>query len=321
LRGGAQSPSYRASALTKACPTSACIYVANAGVNVTVYPANATGNVTPYREIEVKDAKSNTTGIALDHRGRIYLSLASSTILVYAPLANGDVKPLHIIKGPKTQLFRPFDIALDSGGDIYALNLHDGYCSYDFSDVTVYSPQAKGDSPPIRTISGRKTEMHPVDEGIALDSLGNMYVTNDPGYCRGASKGKNEILAYAAGASGNVAPIWKIYGSKTTLTGPGYIAVDKKGNIYVTDALNTVKVFAAGAHGNVAPIRTISGPKTGLYSPFGISVDAKNRIYVANWEAPSITVYSAGANGNAAPIQTIMGSRTGLLEPIAIDVH
>jgi hypothetical protein len=309
---------------TGACPISTCIYVVNGfDRTVLVYPANATGNVKPYRTITMK-TPFLPSGIALDRRGRTFVSLPSE-IRVYAALANGDAKPLLVIKGPKTHLSgpNPNDIALDAGGDVYAVNYHTGRRL--FSDVTVYAKGARGNSSPIRRIIGPATEMHPAGGGIALDSLGNTYVTIDPAGHYGPRGGK-AILVYAAGATGNVAPIWEIYGSKTTLAEPFRIAVDKGSNVYVTDEGGSsgggaVKVYAAGAYGNVAPIRTISGSKTGLSIPYGITVDAKNRIYVVNSVTSSVTVYAAGANGDAAPIQTITGSKTGLDHPIAIGIR
>jgi outer membrane protein assembly factor BamB len=134
--------------------------------------------------------------------------------------------------------------------------------------VTVYAAGANGNAVPIRTISGSKTGLS-IPAGVALDGNGNVYVadptTNNAVYA---------VTVYAASASGNVAPIRTISGSKTGLNTPVGVALDSGGNIY---ALNhnppeSVKVYAVSANGNVSPIRAIRGSNTGLNSPAGIAV-------------------------------------------------
>jgi hypothetical protein len=135
----------------------------------------------------------------------------------------------------------------------------------------------------------------------------------------------NIIMIYAAGATGNAAPIDTIAGSSTGLSYPQGVAVDAAGRLYVANALPppanvySITVYAALASGNAAPIATIQGSNTGLNVPTGIAVDAEGRLYVAN-AGGAITVYAPGANGNSTPIANIQGSSTGLDEPIGIAV-
>jgi len=164
-----------------------------------------------------------------------------------------------------------------------------------------------------------------------VDSSGKIYVADI----------FNGLSVYAALGSStgslNEAPIATIYGSNTGMEGPGGIAVDSSGKIYVTGPVldaegrltgsEGVAVYAAGSNGNVAPIAAITGNNTGLISPSGIAVDSSGKIYVAdvgpNGNGPgSVFVYAAGSNGNVAPIAAISGSNTGLEVPapgIAVD--
>ena len=104
---------------------------------------------------------------------------------------------------------------------------------------------------------------------VAVDASLNVYVF-DP---RTAP-----ISEFAAGATGNVAPIRTISGSNTGLNGGnGFsfgLAVSKRsGEIFFSNpGSNAILGFAATASGNVAPIQTIAGSATGLADPLGLVV-------------------------------------------------
>ena len=71
---------------------------------------------------------------------------------------------------------------------------------------------------PISTISGPSTGLSE-PKGIALDSHGNIYVTNRVGFS-GAS-----VTEYASGSNGNVTPVATISGPFTELGDASGIAV------------------------------------------------------------------------------------------------
>src|SRR5208282_2370608 len=114
----------------------------------------------------------------------------------------------------------------------------------------------------------------------------------------------NTITTYPAGANGDVPPLAPGAG----LCSPAGIAVDAKGNVYVTNSNSTVTVYSAGSKGNVVPVATIGGSNTGLSYPTGIAVDGAGNIYVD--EGLAVLVFSPGSDGNVAPSATITGSNT-----------
>jgi len=138
--------------------------------------------------------------------------------------------------------------------------------------------------------------------GIALDAQNNIYVATTAGQT-------SEILEFAAGALGNVAPIAEISGNLTEIQSPLGIAVDPSGNIWVTSMPSNpgmVLEFAPGSTGNVAPIATIGGSNTGFGFPMGVATDSHRNVYVTqgcNQCGPYAFVeFAAGSNGNVAPI-------------------
>ncbi len=247
----------------------------------------------------------------------LYVANATgNSVTVYASGAGGNAKPIQDISGSKAKLLTPFGVAVDGSGNIYVTN-------NGADQIDVYAAGATGNVAPIRGIVGQPYHYR---KGIAIDPVnGDIYV---------AKPLNNSIIIYgpSASASGKDAPLASIEGSNTGLNAPNGVALDTRGNIYVTnkgDSANTgndsVTVYASGSTGNVAPTQTIAGTRTGLDIPVALAVDSSQRIYVANITYPnsgngSLTVYAAGANGNVAPTETIEGAKTKLNLPAGIAV-
>jgi sugar lactone lactonase YvrE len=143
-----------------------------------------------------------------------------------------------------------------------------------------------------------------------------IFVTNVAG---------NYVTLFSLGSNGDVPPIATIEGAATRLSEPEGIALDSKGNIYVTCnnwtstgayGGSSVIIFSAGSKGNATPIATIVGPHTSLRSVHSITVDSRGKIYVGTFigsdELSGVAVFSPGSNGDVKPEAIIVGSSTQL---------
>ncbi len=315
------------------------IYVANAPTNtVTVYAASANGNVPPIAVIGgSKTRLANPNGIALDASGKIYvLSGAENKITVYPPLASStgilDEAPNASIAGSKTRLDSPVGIALDSQGEIYVANSLGGPNVPNTDDkgrVTVYPAGSHGNVAPAATISGAATGLaYPI--GIALDSGGNIYVSNSSTANTSSDlKYEPSITVYPAGSNGNAPPSAVIAGDNTGLNYPQGIALDSSRNLYAVGYVSgvgySVNVYPAGSNGNVSPSASIVGANTELNGPSGMALDSGGSLYVANSDGGptgggSVTIYPVGSSGDAAPATTITSSFNGIDSPSGIAV-
>ena len=188
------------------------LYVANGISNdILVFAPGANGDVRPIRKITGKKTQlNNPTGLWLDATGDIYVAngggVYGGSIEEFAAGAKKDAVPLRIIEGLDTKLVNPRGIALDAQGDLYVTTS---------SSVLVFANDSIGDAPPLRVISGSNTMLSSAGE-LAVDGGGDVYV---------ASAGKNALVEFSPGVTGNVAPVGAIAGSATQLSSPTGIAV------------------------------------------------------------------------------------------------
>ena len=236
---------------------------------VTIYPLGKFGDV-PSAAGDTN--LSGASGIARDAAGNIYAtSPANDMITVYARGAYGIPNPIATITGNKTGLNYPVGIAVDARGKIFVANEGVGADA----SVTVYRPRSSGNVTPSAIISGDKT-MLSRPSGLALDSAGNLYVSN-----RGGPAGPGSITVYSAGSSGDVPPTRVIGRLLPGGFAPAGIALDKRGDIFVTNAAGgNVEMFPAGSNGSVAPQEVVPGACAGLNGPQGLALDAAGNIYV-----------------------------------------
>jgi streptogramin lyase len=228
------------------------VYVANqAGNSIAVYPTGSNGNATPSRVISgAATTLAQPSLIALDSQGNnVYVansagSVCDGAVTVFPASANDNAAPSANIRcdqtthNDNTMLANPRGVALDAGGNIYVTNASGPY-------ITIYPAGSSDNAKPSGIIgcgapgsglcNGPDLTQLGQPFGIALDSTGNIYVTNSggPPGVQGYS-----VTIYGAGATGNTAPLETIAGNSTHLSVPEGIVLDSKGNIYVANLEN-----------------------------------------------------------------------------------
>jgi 6-phosphogluconolactonase (cycloisomerase 2 family) len=176
---------------------------------VAVFRKGASGNEKPLRSLQGESTRlSDVHGIAIDPKNKLlYVTnwghvsdyripgtgrFEDPSISVYPLGADGDTAPLRIIKGPKTQMNWPAQMALDpDSGDVYIAN-DMGH------SVLVFKGSDQGNVAPTRIIKGNRTGlMNP--SGVFVDSKNKeLWVSNF---------GNSSAVVYPLNANGNVAPM------------------------------------------------------------------------------------------------------------------
>jgi len=129
------------------------------------------------------------------------------SITVYRKDAKGDVAPVRVIRGTKTQLDWPTALAVDpERGELFVAN--------DTGDsVAVFRIGAEGDVAPIRVIKGPRTLLkNPI--GLSVDVKNNeLFVANF---------GNHSATVFPIAADGDVPPVRVIRGAPAGVPAPMY---------------------------------------------------------------------------------------------------
>jgi NHL repeat len=284
---------------------------------IVIYPPGCDAAASPIATIGGEGPNdsglASPMGVAVDGKGDFHVAneyggyprngVASQqgSIATFALDPHGIITTVATISadkdGDRTQLQYPVGAAVNRNQELYVLN--------SLGSITVYPPGARGNVAPSAAIADDPQHSNTgLDSpaGIALDSGGNIYVTNDGD---DSGDGPYSVTIYAARSKGNAKPKATIVGSKTRLDNPHGIAVDQKGKIYVANEgsehsrIDSVTVYAPGISGNAAPIATISGSHTGLAAPYGIAIGPAN---LTPEPPPNLAAYdwSAKASPNLA---------------------
>jgi DNA-binding beta-propeller fold protein YncE len=134
-----------------------------------------------------------------------------ASITVYPRDAAGDVAPIRVIQGPKTQLNWPTALAIDpKRGEVFVAN--------DTGDsILVFDVTASGDVPPKRVIAGPRS-MVKSPTGVFYDwEHDELWVSNF---------GNHTATVYPATASGDVAPL------RVVRSAPSDVGTPNIGNAY-----------------------------------------------------------------------------------------
>jgi len=204
---------------------------------ISVYRKQASGGERPVRTIGGNDTLlADPHGIALDVKNRLifvsnfgngdlraangqrYGRFDPPSITVYPMDASGNVKPVHVIQGPKTMMNWPSHLAFhQERQELFVANDAD-------SSVLVFRASDEGDVAPIRVIKGPKTGIKN-PPGIAIDpKLGELFVAN---------MGTPSITVFPVTANGDVPPLRTIRGGPKDAVGllignPGSVGYDTR---------------------------------------------------------------------------------------------
>jgi uncharacterized protein (TIGR03437 family) len=275
----------------------------------------AFGNLAPSTKYYWRVVLSNVSGSASSSVFS-FTTANQSTYLSYTVAGNGQLADSGD-GGPATAagLERPTDIAVDSAGTLYMASADHPWIRSVNPNGVIYTFAGAGSS----TNSGDGGPAYSAGlvspSGLAVDSLGNLYVAAGNRIRRIATDSSHTITTIAGsdspGYAGDGGPA-----IAALLNQPQGIAFDAADNLYIADGGNRcIRKIAAGVISRVAGVcgstsyaQTDNVPATQsqLYGPIGITVDAAGSLYVVDSAAGLIRKISGGListiAGNGAPL-------------------
>lgn len=236
---------------------------------------------------------NNPFGLAADPAGNVYVADVGNNRVreiangVITTIAGKGAQGLAGDDGPAVaaELSSPESVALDSRGNVYVADVYNDRIRK-ISGGTIVTVAGGGT---FVGVNGAPTAAQlGSPSGMAIDSLGNVYF---------ADAGANSVWMVAGGQITEVAGdglqgFGGDNGPATSamLNGPGGIAVDLAGNLYIADCNNNrVRKVANGiittvAGNGLAGFDGDNGPAASaqLNLPLGLAVDSSNSLYIAD---------------------------------------
>lgn len=229
-----------------------------------VFAAGARGNTAPLRTVTLTPG-SGQSGflITADADGYVTVvtnqTLSDAVVSVYGPGATGLAEPELQKTNAELGIQAPLDVT-DVGDEV-------AFIDNESNTVPTYDLRA-GTLTPTRTIlAGSETGTRIFGPAaIESDRAGRI-----------ALSGADWASVFAPGATGDVAPVRYLSGSRTTMsglsgTGSTGVALDDRGNLFFGSLTYSglgprdtrILRFGPGATGNLAPAAVLGGSRTGL---------------------------------------------------------
>ena len=264
------------------------------------------------------DYIDEANAIAVDRAGNVYVtgnsagtSQTDDDMATIKYDANGN--ELWVARYGGTLSDKAFAIALDDISNVYVAGYSDAgfFIGFDYATVKY---DANGTKLWAARYNGLGTgSSHDVPVAIAVDTLGNAYVT-------GLSEGGSNNSVYATikyDSNGNQLWVARYHGPSRDYNVASALALDSAGNVYVTGLADyTVDgigrliggVYATikyDTNGNQPWVARRSGPQGFFDAPGAIALDAAGNVYVAGISRTTIDSSSSdyltlkyGTNGN-----------------------
>jgi sugar lactone lactonase YvrE len=213
-------------------------------------------------------------GLAMDSKGNLYI----------ASQYHRRVKRVNASDGQMVTVAGS-GAGAASNGQVTACLGNNAFCSF------LFGAASNATGPATAAVLGSPN-------GLAIDAADNLYIADTVWHCvrKVDATGTITTVAGLPGTPGNAGD--GLVATSARLKGPGGLAVDSGGNLYIADSLNhCVRKVAAGTGIFSTVLGTAGTAGSGanqLYTPTGLAVDRQDNLYIADSQNFRIRRVDAG---------------------------
>jgi sugar lactone lactonase YvrE len=293
---------------------------------------------------------SDPAAVAVDSSGNVYVADALNNAVKEILAVNGSIPASPTIVTLGSGFSEPVGVAVDVNGDVFVSDAG----NEQFKEILAVNGSIPAS--PVINILASTTD----PGGIAVDSLGNVYVVaGTPRQYIGGPIIENSRASLANGSirsavsvgssaipslsEGSVYEILAVNGSipaspaiqllssgipgNSPYSYPNCVAVDRSGNVYVTDdtnyitsqGINSVYEILA-VNGSIPASTTVNVLASSFLNPVGVAVDGSGSVYVDDAENNSVKeVLAVNGSVPASPTVRTFGNDFNLPLGVAID--
>lgn len=183
--------------------------------------------------------------------------------------------------------------------------------------IAAFARVAEGSARPTRSIAGQNTLITRTIHDMAYDPVRDEIVV--PQFFAFA------VLTFKGDATGDVAPVRKIFGPHTQIKLPARLALDSvHGEIFIPQGKELL-VFSRDADGDTPPLRVLKGPDT-MLGASALTVDPVHNLLIVSGASGGgggedseggqrnahLLIFNRTDSGNAKPLRVISGPHTEL---------
>lgn len=259
---------------------------------------------------QLSSQKSFYGSIAIDKNDNIYIAdignneiekVDHKTGIMTVVAGGGNSNPANGIPATSVELSSPTGVAVDANDNLYIADNGNGLLEQITKGKLNIIAGGGNNTPSAKSESATSVSIMPY--GVATDSDGNVYITDQTNNFVEKIDISTNMLSVIAGNGNNGVPVTGVATDSPLGSNIDGLSVDGKDNVYIADASNNeIEKIESGQLSVIVGNGQNGYPylgiptKSSLSKPHGVGVDKSGNVYIADTNNQIIEKYSTTTN-------------------------